>query len=152
MSTTFEEAQVGDAVWSVRFGHGTIDSIYNDPNRPLVIRFSEYAHPRSYTVQGQEFPNELQTLFWQEIKFEVPEKPPHMKLINGIEVPNVSFNPDVKEYYYYPVLEPNLYGSTFFLKGTETDEFRATNNLCYPYTPEGKEAAILHTKALLGVK
>jgi hypothetical protein len=152
MSTTFEEAQAGDRVWAVSYGHGVVDYISIDPNYPLVIKFINIQNPRSYTLQGQEFQGEAQTLFWKEIKFEAPEQPPRMRLINGIEVPDISFRPEVGKNYYYPSLDAILCNKTFFLNGIETDEFRAANGLCYPYTPEGREAAILHTKALLGVK
>jgi hypothetical protein len=151
MSTTFENARVGDKVWSVRYGHGVITAIYSEPD-PLIVKFEKYINSKSYTLLGNEYPNELQTLFWKEIKFEVPEQPPRMKLINGIEVPDISFQPEYAEYYYYPSLEPDLYNSLSFQNHNKTTVFHAVNNFCYPYTEEGKEAAILHTKALLGVK
>jgi hypothetical protein len=28
----------------------------------------------------------------------------------------------------------------------------STNGLCYPYTEDGRQAATLHTKAMLGIK
>jgi hypothetical protein len=152
MSTTFEKAQVGDKVWSVRYGHGIVAALYSDPDYPLVIKFTKFLNSKSYTLQGNEFHHELQTLFWQEIKFEVPKQPPRIKLINGIEVPDISFRPSINRNYFYPSLEMDLYNSAFFVRGNKSDEFRVDNGLCYPYTPEGKEAAILHTKALLGVK
>jgi hypothetical protein len=152
MSTTFEKAQVGDKVWSVRYGYGVVASIYSDPDYPLVVKFERYVNSKSYTFYGNEYYHELQTLFWKEIHFEVPKQSLKTKLINSIEVPNISFHPNTNEYYYYPLLEQNLFNSTFFIKGTETDEFRAANGLCYPCTSEGKEAAILHAKALLGIK
>jgi hypothetical protein len=129
-----------------------VDSINRNSTYPLVIAFTGYLNTRSYTLQGHEFKEELQTLFWKEIKFEAPEQPPRMRLINGIEVPDVSFYPEVSEHYFYPSLRPILCSSTFCLEDNETDKFRAVNGLCYPYTPEGKEAAILHSKALLGIK
>jgi hypothetical protein len=152
MSTTFEEAQVGDKVWSVRYGHGVVASIYSDPDYPLVVKFERYVNSKSYTFYGNEYHHELQTLFWKEIKFEVPEQPSRMKLINGIEVPDISFRPDTNKDYFYPSLEIDLCNSAFFVKGDKSDEFRADNGLCYPFTPKGKEAAILHAKALLGIK
>jgi hypothetical protein len=152
MSTTLEKAQAGDEVWSIRFGHGVVVSTHGDPIYPLVVKFIRYPNLQNYTLEGQEFNDEPQTLFWQEIKFKAPEKPLRIKLTNGIEVPDISFRPDADENYYYPTLEATLYDSTYFAKGNSTDEFRAVNGLCYPYTPEGKAAAMLHTKALLGVK
>jgi hypothetical protein len=152
MSTTFENAQVGDKVWSVRYGHGAIVALHIDPNYPVVVKFERQINLKTYTIQGKETERELQTLFWQEIKFEAPKQPPRMKLINGIEVPDISFQPEYAEYYYYPSLEPDLYNSLPFQNHNKITVFHAVNNLCYPYTPKGKEAAILHTKALLGVK
>jgi hypothetical protein len=152
MSTTFEKAQEGDKVWSIRFGHGTVVFTYDDTIYPLVIKFIGYPNLQSYTLEGQEFNDEPQTLFWQEVKFEAPEKPLRIKLTNGTEIPDISFHPTINENYYYPSLEATLYDSTYFAKGNSTDEFRAVNGLCYPYTPEGKAAAMLHTKALLGIK
>jgi hypothetical protein len=152
MSTTFENAKVGDRVWSVRYGHGAVAAVYSDPNYPLVIKFERYVNSKSYTFQGNENHHELQTLFWQEIKFEVPKQPPRMKLINGIEIPDISFHPEARKHYYYPLLDVGLFDNTFFEESNKTDEFRAANGLCYPCTPEGKEAAVLHAKALLGVK
>jgi hypothetical protein len=150
MSTTFEKAQVGDKVWSVGYGHGEIVIVCNNSGYPLVVKFTNYLNTRSYTLQGQLLPGELQTLFWQEIKFEAPMQL-RMKLINGVEVPDISFHPNDNEYYYYPELTQFLYDKTFFIKCIDTHEFRSANNLCYPFTEEGKQAAILHAKAMLGI-
>jgi hypothetical protein len=151
MSTTFENARVGDRVWSVRRGHGTIDALDVDPDYPLAVKFDKGLTLKPYTMQGMEIKGELQTLFWQEIKFEAP-KQLRMKLINDVEVPNISFHPNDNEYYYYPELTQFLYDKTFFIKCIDTHEFRSANSLCYPYTEEGKAAAMLHSKALLGIK
>jgi hypothetical protein len=152
MSTTFENARVGDRVWSVRYGHATITALHIDPDYPVVVKFDKQINFKTYTIQGKETERELQTLFWQEIKFEVPEQPSRMKLINGIEIPDISFHPEARKHYYYPLLDVDLFDNTFFEEGNKTDKFRAANGLCYPCTPEGKEAALLHAKALLGVK
>jgi hypothetical protein len=154
MSTTFENARVGDKVWSVSYGHGVVCSVRHPPEYgglyPLKVLFgTNPAVDASFTLLGQELSHQSQTLFWQEIKFEVPEQPPRMKLINGIEVPDISFRPDVNKRYYHPSLDVTLHYGSLFTRGDIMDEFRAGNSLCYPYTDEGKEAAILHAKALL---
>jgi hypothetical protein len=148
MSTTFENARVGDKVWSVRYGHGVITAICSELG-PLIVKFERYVNLKSYTLFGNEYPNELQTLFWQEIKFEAPEQPPRMKLINGISIPDITINPSNKEHYYIPFpTHPNLCIKTYFC-GDELDEHVVNNDLCYPSTDEGRAAAILHAKAML---
>jgi hypothetical protein len=150
MSTTFENAQVGDKVWSVRYGHGVITAIYSEPDHPLIVKFERYVNPKSYTSLGNEYPNELQTLFWQEIKFEVPKQPPRMKLINGIEIPDITITPVNGDHCYIPFpTHPDLCLRIYFLYSSELDDHIINNDLCYPDTEAGKSAAILHSKAML---
>jgi hypothetical protein len=172
MSTTFEDAQVGDRVWSVSLGHGVVvDSIDIDPNYPLVIKFTNFINTISYTLQGQEFLNESQTLFWQEIKFEAPSKPPIIKHVYNVEPdnqnrvlfwqeiiseapeqssPNTYFRSEIHRYYYYPSLDLVVCDKTL-LEDSKPDDLNVTNT-CYPCTPEGRKAALLHIKTLLGIK
>jgi hypothetical protein len=42
------------------------------------------------------------------------------------------------------------YHSSIFYS-CEEDYYRSNNNLCYPDTEEGKQAAIMHAKAMLGI-
>ena len=73
------------------------------------------------------------------------------KLINGHEVPDISFTPNTGERYYFPEPnKPSLYASSWFFSSDEYGVHRLKNNMCYPYTDEGKAAAIAHAKAMLG--
>lgn len=73
------------------------------------------------------------------------------KLINGHEVPDISFTPKLGERYYFPEPnKPSLYASSWFFSSDEYGVHRFKNNMCYPYTDEGKAAAIAHSKAMLG--
>ena len=78
---------------------------------------------------------------------------PITKLIHGVEVPDISFQPNPHDEYFHP--DPtmyNMYCHTYFFEVSPADHFRSKHNLCYPNTEEGREAAILHAKAMLGIK
>ena len=80
------------------------------------------------------------------------EEKPKTKLIHGVEVPDISFRPIEGDKYYFPApctLE-GVSGAVFF-DGNSDYMFRRNNDLCHPYTEEGKQAAILHAKAMLGI-
>jgi len=80
METTFENAKVGDRVWSFGYGWGTIQQI-NTNKYPLLICFDNYQSEAlekvvCYTKKGTEFlDNSNPTLFWDEIKFTIPTRP-----------------------------------------------------------------------------
>ncbi len=78
---------------------------------------------------------------------------PITKLIHGVEVPDIIFTPEDNEYYFYPdPTKPRMYEMEYFHKYAEECEHRLTNKMCYPTTDEGRQAAILHAKAMLGVQ
>jgi hypothetical protein len=155
MSTTFEETQIGDKVWSASHGNGVVYSLLTPPeyNGPYPIEVLFDTNPDisvSYTVLGQEVIDQNRVLFWQETK--APEHLPRTRLINGIEVPNVHFRLELYRYYYYPSLDLIIRDRTFLIEGDKTNESSAVDGLCYPYMPENKEAAMSYTKTLLRTK
>lgn len=73
----FEDAQVGDRVWEFVEGWGTISgNDFSDKiNTPIRVIFDN-GYEWSYTYEGKtHFKDSNPILFWNEIKFEVPEKP-----------------------------------------------------------------------------
>ena len=76
MSTTFEDAKIGDKVWSLTEGWGTIiDRFRSRAEYPLVVEF-ENREQKTYTLWGLLHYKDLNpTLFWDEIKIEAPQKP-----------------------------------------------------------------------------
>lgn len=76
---------------------------------------------------------------------------PKTHLVHGVEVPDLRFEPNDGVSYYSP--DPtlaHLYQGIVFSTGQNNDH-RKNNNLCYEYTEAGKQAAILHAKAMLGI-
>lgn len=77
---------------------------------------------------------------------------PKTKLIHGVEVPDISFAPQHGEIF---MLATPMYSSACVrtrMDFTHPDmNHIISNGLCYPDTREGKQAAILHAKAMLGV-
>ena len=98
--------------------------------------------------------NKYQSLFWDEVKIIAPKQPQRMKLIHGVEIPVFEFTPQIGEEFY----TANVGLPEFFEQGyrgpvgcTFTQRM-LKRGLLYPYTEEGKQAAILHAKAMLGIK
>jgi hypothetical protein len=152
MTTTFETAKVGDRVFSHTFGWGKIERVSMYTKHPINVRFSLDNSVSSFTVEGYHRADlQIQSLFWDECTIEAPAKPITMKLIHGVEVPDISFNPTDGTAYYYPATNDDMYSTTTYYSKYLSDRFRSDNNLCYPYTKEGKQAAILHAKAMLGI-
>jgi hypothetical protein len=152
-TTTFEKAKPGDRVWDIRKGWGTVVCNHVDGAYPIKVNFDNEPND-TFTLEGKSFKPDLNpTLFWDELKFVVPEQPPRAKLIHGVEIPNISFQPKEQERYYFPKpTSKNFFSSNDYSSEYEKEDvYQAQNGLCYPYTDEGKEAAILHAKAMLGI-
>jgi hypothetical protein len=150
MTTTFENAKVGDKVFSPTFGWGEIDHINMFSKHPINVRFFHDNASSGYTFEGYFYIDlPIQSLFWDRVDIEASVKPVGVKMVNGVEIPDISFKPKQGEQYYVPSpTYPDLYHSSFFYS-CEVDYYRSINGLCYPFTNEGKQAAILHTKAML---
>jgi hypothetical protein len=155
-TTTFEDAKVGDKVYSPAFGWGEISYIYTSKKYPLSIKF--YDDPDEdyeFTFEGYYFKDvPRQSLFWDEVHIKAPIKPVKLattKIVNGIEIPNMSFKPVSGEHCYIPFpTHSDLYLRIYYCY-PGLDEHVVTNNLCYPDTEDGKQAAIMHSKAMLGI-
>jgi hypothetical protein len=152
-TTTFENAKIGDKVYSTVFGWGEIKSITWCNSYPISVRFSSInGEPRCFTPEGYFYKDaHIQSLFWDEVYIEAPVKPVATKTINGVEIPDISFEPNIEERCYIPAIIPELYRGLCFYRSDINDHL-SNNGMCYPDTKVGKEAAILHAKALLGVR
>ena len=71
----FKDAKVGDKVWDFVHGWGEITSVEPDHTfYPIVVSYLTKVR-ESYTYEGKWHKNHHPTLFWDEIKFEIPPKP-----------------------------------------------------------------------------
>jgi hypothetical protein len=150
----FETAKVGDQVWSFDRGWGVITGIESNQNLPLTVKFDNGSeHTRSYGYDGKLGLDDLHpTLLWDEVTFTIPPKRiVDYKLINGVKVPNISFTPAPNREYYYPSVDKGAAGVlvTFYDVEDNVDTFRSDAGLCYPYSNEGKLAAMAHAKAMM---
>ena len=65
----------GDRVWSVRHGWGTIDSVDLSAKYVFAVKFDAGVRD-TFTRCGRQFRSDVNpTLYWDEIKFEVPKRP-----------------------------------------------------------------------------
>lgn len=78
---------------------------------------------------------------------------PKTKLIHGVEIPIFEFTPKAGEKYYTAdVSSPEFFEQWHKSSVNNTLAQRMIERgLVYPYTEEGKQAAILHSKAMLGI-
>ena len=154
MTTTFESAKAGDEVWSMQYGWGVVTLVWDGDAcvYPVDVDFQN-GSADSFTYDGKLYvEDKYQSLFWDEIVIIAPTQPKRMKLVHGVEVPDISFTPKKGQRYYFPdTSTPELFGE-FYYDGSNADTHFLCHDMCYPSTKKGKEAAILHTKAMLGTK
>lgn len=75
MTTTFETAQIGDRVWSMKDGWGVIRDTNRSARYPIFVYFLS-GDIEAFTLGGfYDEDNVTQTLFWDEIVFDAPKKP-----------------------------------------------------------------------------
>lgn len=74
----FRRAKVGDRVWSYLDGWGTIiDTSFGQEGYsfPIRVQYSD-SDTECYTTCGKLYNRNINpTLFWDEIKFDIPDKP-----------------------------------------------------------------------------
>lgn len=75
MSTTFELARVGDRVWDIRLGWGVVHHINTNNVYPVAVSFPN-GDRLLYTTEGfHDTSHVTQSLFWDEVVIEAPQKP-----------------------------------------------------------------------------
>ena len=72
----FRNAKIGDKVWSFNYGWGVITEIKLDNDfYPIIVTYLQGIQ-ECYTYEGKwHVKNVYPTLFWDEVKFEIPPKP-----------------------------------------------------------------------------
>jgi hypothetical protein len=76
METTFENALIGDHVWSIQYGWGVVEDILLGVQYPIKVNFPMLATSYSFfSPAGRTTPDTAQTLFWDELI--LPERPRH---------------------------------------------------------------------------
>ena len=73
----FKNAEIDDRVWDIRHGWGTIVEIKTKCTKyPIVVKFDNVDVKMEYTFEGKYVDEHINpTLFWNEIKFNMPKKP-----------------------------------------------------------------------------
>jgi hypothetical protein len=80
MTTTFEDAKIGDKVYSPTFGWGEITYINKSEifrDYPICVQFNKkYGEDYEFTLEGYYYKDvQIQSLFWDEVTIEAPSKP-----------------------------------------------------------------------------
>ena len=75
---------------------------------------------------------------------------PKTNIVNGVEIPDLRIEPKCGDQYWYPHPSTKLLCGWEVFRDNVQDSYRKENKLCYENTEAGKQAAILHAKAMLG--
>lgn len=86
------------------------------------------------------------------IPFIEYRRKPKTHVVNGVEIPDLRIKPKNGQWYWFPDASTGeLVERTVHNNKSLKHVHRYDNNLCYDDSEEGKQAAILHAKAWLGV-
>ena len=76
-TTTFENAKVGDKVWSIKYGFGEVDSIHKFGVPTINVKFENYKNPldtKSYFTSGiKKNSKYTRDLYWKKVN--IPTEP-----------------------------------------------------------------------------
>ena len=92
-------AKVGDKLYSMEDGWGTVIKVITGSLYPLSIQFE--CHRIDFTLDGKRWTSSKNaTLFWDEIKLEVPKKPlPKLEIDTKVLVWNVEGDIKMKRHF-----------------------------------------------------
>lgn len=76
---------------------------------------------------------------------------PKTHCVHGIEIPDLRVTPKYDEYYYLADPSESEFTYHFLFRCDSQDNTSVERGLAYQDTEEGKQAAILHAKAMLGI-
>lgn len=97
----FKNAKAGDRVWDYLYGWGTIKKTDFDIDYPILVKYDNEDNHDSFTYEGfKSLKHKSPILFWDEIKFEVPEKPFNLKEFLRENLELKEFEYEKKNYYF----------------------------------------------------
>ena len=77
---------------------------------------------------------------------------PKTHIVHGVEIPDLRATPKYGEYYYLVNPLSDCLFTHYRCTGNSSEDLWVERGLSYQSTEEGKQAAILHSKAMLGIK
>lgn len=95
----FKNAKVGDRAWSFEYGWGTITHIFYGKEYPIIFK-SDTNKICNIMIDGKRDVKDINpSLFWDEIKFEIPKKHFDFKefIIDNLKIKQ--FIPHEENYY-----------------------------------------------------
>lgn len=169
---TFADFMYVDGFLKITFtDDGDFDYFNNHRNKEITFPEPQQGHPHAEMMAQYAEVAKTNPKPWEEFEYfhagewvQLNKQPvfstidkyrrkSKVKIIHGVEVPDISFVPKDGESYFYPTLNNSeLYRWDHCCDGCETTKLLGERGLCYPNTVEGKQAATLHAKAMLGIK
>ena len=96
MTTTFENAKVGDRVYHYKYGWSTITNIKKESDYPIIIDYDF-----SFTYEGYaDKSDKNRTLFWDEVTISPPTKPlPRLEVDTKVLVWDTQGGEPIRRYF-----------------------------------------------------
>lgn len=135
-----------------------LDLVYEQghPHVELMLQFAEDAKTTDKPWKNFQWrTRESNWLAMQkdmqfESKYEFRRKP-KTHTVNGVEIPDLRVTPKEGEYYYLADPTEGDFTYSYLFHGDDPDKLWVERGLIYQNTDEGRQAAILHAKAMLGI-
>ena len=126
--TTFEDAKVGDRVWCILYGWGTIANISSNIIRPLEVAFEH--NNLFYMRNGKCSEIDVnQSLFWDEVVITPPEKPlPKLEVDTKVLVWDNRRRQHIKRHFSHFDKDGTI---NVFANGTTSWNYNITVPYCY---------------------
>lgn len=122
----------------------------------LMARYAEDA--KSHAEPWKLWQIKMESFDWIDCQFSPGWDPtcefrrkPKTHFVHGVEIPDLRFTPKYGEYYYLADPTERDFTYRYLFHGDGQDSLWSERGLAYQPTEEGKQASILHSKALLGM-
>ncbi len=128
----FSKAKVGDKVQDFQQGWGYVESI-DHSQRPIVVKFNNNVI-NTYYYNGTQWNTDINpSLFWDELKYEIPKKPFNLKEILK-EMSSVAYTGEKLSYMIAYNLNTQKFeyvslGSNFYISNKITSKYDVVNDV-----------------------
>lgn len=144
--TTTEEVETQGAATQIKHKHADMIALCAEFAQTMETPMQMFQYKGVCDKEWHDFEKSDRVTFYNYIEYRLK---PKTKLINGFEIPDLPFtHEDGCSFYCVNINKINFYEIVY--KDSYTERM-IDRGLIYPYTEEGKEAAIMHSKALLGL-
>ena len=146
----WENAKVKNETLQSKHKHAEMIALCAEFAQTMEDPMSMFQYKGVCDKEWQNIPETGSVIFYKVNEYRLK---PKTKIINGVEIPDIPFTPFVGCWFYCVNIGMSEFYETVYMgsEGCTFTKRMVERDLIYPYTEEGKQAAILHAKALLNI-